>query len=141
MVALKNVTLFIIMTKEYFDDFDFEKWSRLASKDPEAFEQYRKRVINDFITELPKEKQQRMRCLQWRVDSVRRLSKTPMAACIEISRMMWDSIKGEHGLMDALHELQLACQFDGQYQPPSRSPDPENVLPFPGSKAQHEART
>lgn len=141
MVTLTNVTLYKAMTKKFNeieDDFDFEKWSLLASKDPEAFEQYRERVINEFITDLPEEKQQRMRCLQWRVDSVRRLSKTPMAACIEISKMMWDSIKGEHGLMDALHELQTACQFDGQYQPATRTQSNENILDFPGNRESNQ---
>ncbi len=117
------------MTKENIDDFDFEKWSGLASKDPEAFEQYRERVINKFIADLPEEKQQRMRCLQWRVDSVRRLSKNPMAACIEISKMMWDSIKGDNGLVEALNDLQSVCEFDGEYIP--RQTGHNNILSFP----------
>jgi len=118
------------MTKKNSDDFDFEKWSKLASKDPEAFEQYRERLIDEFITELPEKKQQRMRCLQWRVDGVRRLSKTPMAALIEISGMMWDAVSGEHGLMDSLHDLQEACNFDGIYIPKPLVTN-ENVLNFP----------
>ncbi len=117
------------MTKENTNDFDFEKWSGLANEDPEAFEQTRERVINQFIADLPEDKQQRMRCLQWRVDSVRRLSKTPMAACIEISKMMWDSIKGEHGLIVAIKDLQSICQFDGEYQAVQQTE--ANILNFP----------
>lgn len=93
------------------NNFDFEKWSRLANTDPEAFEQHRAQVINDFIQDLPEERQQRIRCLQWRVDGIRRTSKTPMAACIEISRMMWDSVKGENGLLNALYHLQSVTGY------------------------------
>ncbi len=112
------------------DSFDFEKWAKLASKDPEAFEQHREKLINEFITELPEDRQQRMRCIQWRVDSVRRLAKTPMAACIEISRMMWDSVKGENGLLEALQNLTKTCRFDT----PISRPNPINadILSFPG---------
>lgn len=95
------------------DDFNFEKWSELASKDPDAFEKHREELINEFIMDLPEEKRHRMRCLQWRVDNVRKLAKTPMAACIEISRMMWDSIKGENGLLDALNTLSEVCRLEG----------------------------
>lgn len=93
------------------NNFDFEKWSRLANTDPEAFEQHRSQVINNFIQDLPEERQQRIRCLQWRVDGIRRTSKTPMAACIEISRMMWDSVKGESGLLSALYHLQSVTGY------------------------------
>ena len=120
--------------KDYSNNFDFEKWSSLASTDPEAFEQYRKQVINNFIQDLPEEKQQRMRCLQWRVDSIRRLAKTPLAACIEISNMMWDSIKGKNGLLEALHGLTDPYTADAATpQAPVRTTGSEpNVLKFPG---------
>ncbi len=124
--------------KDYSNNFDFEKWSSLASTDPEAFEQHRKQVINNFIQDLPEEKQQRMRCLQWRVDSVRRLAKTPLAACIEISNMMWDSIKGKNGLLEALHGL--TDGYTGETitrQKAARAADRQaNVLEFPGKTRQ-----
>lgn len=109
--------------------FDFEKWSKLATNDPEAFEQYREKLINNFIKDLPEDKQHRMRCLQWRVDNVRKLAKTPMAACIEISRMMWESVKGEHGLLQALHQLTDAC--DSQYPIKPYEPTEAKILEFP----------
>jgi hypothetical protein len=120
MVTAKKVAgIEVLMTDitNTRDDFNFEKWSELASKDPDAFEERRERLINEFIMDMPEEKRQRMRCLQWRVDNVRKLSKTPMAACIEISRMMWDSIKGENGLLEALQALSDVCQLDGSVNP------------------------
>lgn len=109
--------------------FDFEKWSELANNDPEAFEDYRQKLINNFIKDLPEDKQQRMRCLQWRVDSVRRLAKTPMAACIEISRMMWESVKGENGLLQALHQLTSTCESEYPVKP--CVPNEAKILDFP----------
>jgi len=121
------------------DDFDFKKWSDLANTDPDAFEQHREKIINEFIMELPENKQQRMRCLQWRVDSVRRIAKTPMAACIEISKMMWDSVKGEQGLLEALHNLTDSCRLD---KPASQySPVNAKILSFPKQLANADART
>lgn len=124
------------MTDKYSSDkynLDFEKWSALASDDPAAFEQRRQKLIDDFIMDLPEEKRQRMRCLQWRVDGVRRVSKTPLAACIEISRMMWESIKGENGLLEALNNVKVLCQLDGaDASRLTLKPDHvADIIPFP----------
>ena len=116
------------------DTFDFEAWSKLASNDPEAFEQHREDLINQFIGELPEDKQHRMRCLQWRVDSVRRLAKTPMAACIEISKMMWDSVKGEHGLLKALQALTEAYHY-GEIEAPIETRNAK-ILKLPTTQTQ-----
>jgi hypothetical protein len=35
----------------------------------------------------------------------RRRARTPMAACLRLSAMMWDSLLGNHGLKDALDSL------------------------------------
>lgn len=70
---------------------DFEHWAELAQQDPEYFELLRTRTIDAFIQRCPEEFQHRLRCLQWRVDQVRKRAGTPMAACIKISEMMWDS--------------------------------------------------
>lgn len=84
---------------------DFDDWSQLAATDPAAFEARRERMINDFIDSAPPEKRQRLRGLQWRIDQTRRRSKTPLAACIRISEMMWDSMMGEDGLLERMEML------------------------------------
>ena len=111
------------------ETYDFDRWSKLANNDPQAFEDRRQKLIDDFILELPEDKQHRMRCLQWRVDSVRRISKTPMAACIAISRMMWESIEGENGLLDSLNSLVKITRFDGTA--PTYKPTVAAILKFP----------
>lgn len=106
--------------------FDFSEWSSLASTDPKAFEKRRELAIETAIQAMPDDKQQRMRRLQWRIDQERRLSKTPMAACIRLSNMMWENVLGENGLLDHLSHAELVAH--GQ----TRSLDNSNVLSFPG---------
>ncbi|HKJ08805.1 MAG TPA: DUF3135 domain-containing protein [Gammaproteobacteria bacterium] len=84
---------------------DFEQWAALAASDPEAFEAQRAQVIDAAIRRAPRPKQQRLRGLQWKLDHVRQLSGTPMAACLRMSNMMWDSVLKEGGLLDAFQSL------------------------------------
>ena len=76
--------------------FKFEEWSELSQKDPQAFEELRKKTINEFIDGVAVERQHRLRCLQWKIDRVREKNSTPLAACVAISDMMWDSLERLH---------------------------------------------
>ena len=69
--------------------FDFNAWAELARKDPQAFELERKLLIERAIMKAPADKQQRLRCLQWKLDRVRDLASTPMAACLQINQLLW----------------------------------------------------
>jgi len=84
---------------------DFDQWLKLANTDMSAFEALRRATINQVIEQAPEDQQERLRRLQWRIDQERRLCKSPMGACIRISRMMWDQMMGEGGLVERLHEL------------------------------------
>lgn len=95
--------------------FDFEHWSSLASQDPVAFEARRHELIEGVIRTAPPHRQPRLRGLQWRLDMVRQRSRTPLAACIRMSEMMWDSVLGEGGLRDALE-----CLTQARPEPPRR---------------------
>jgi len=84
---------------------DFDQWLELASTDMPAFEALRRATINQVIEQAPEEQRDRLRRLQWRIDQERRRCKSPMGACIRISRMMWDQMMGEGGLVERLQEL------------------------------------
>lgn len=84
---------------------DFDQWLMLANTDMSAFEALRRETINRVIEQAPEEQQDRLRRLQWRIDQERRRCKSPMGACIRISRMMWDQVMGKGGLVERLHEL------------------------------------
>lgn len=87
------------------EGLDFERWARLAQDDPDAFEAQRQAAIDALIDSFPERSQERMRRLQWRIDQERRLAKSPMGACIRLSRLMWRQVLGEGGLRDRLTGL------------------------------------
>jgi hypothetical protein len=95
---------------------DFNSWSALAQQDPEAFEKRRAAVIEQVIQSIPTHKQHRMRCLQWKIDQVRARASNPLAACIELSEMMWNSLAGPGGLREALVHLRR-----GNRKPPPKA--------------------
>lgn len=82
---------------------DFEQWSRLAVQDPEGFEAMRRELIDKLIESASERCRRRLRGLQWRVDQVRQQAPSPMAACVSLSSMMWDSFAGEDGLAETLN--------------------------------------
>lgn len=84
---------------------DFDTWTEVATSDPVKFESHRQYLIDDFFSNIPESRMRRLRGIQFQVDMERERAKTPMAACIKISSMMWDSIGGEGGLMDAFKAL------------------------------------
>lgn len=83
---------------------DFDHWLELA-KDRHAFEALRRSMIEQVIEQAPESQQDRLRKLQWRIDQERNLSASPMGACIRISRMMWDQMIGQGGLVEHLSRL------------------------------------
>lgn len=81
---------------------DFDEWMDLAKNNPDEFEAKRLRKIEAFLSKVPEEKLQRLRGLQWQIDQTRKLAHTPMASCIAISNMMWESA---HRLKEHHYEL------------------------------------
>ncbi len=85
------------------EEFDFDEWKELAEKNPAVFEKKRRDAIDRVVEQASGKHQKRLTRLQWRIDQERRRRKTPLGACIAISRMMFDSVYGEGGFVDALH--------------------------------------
>ena len=90
-----------------FPKIDFDEWARLAKSDPVTFEARRREIIEAAIVRSQPERQQRLRCLQWKIDQIRDRSPSPLSACVKISNMMWDSLAGPGGLQEILEQLQL----------------------------------
>lgn len=95
---------------------DFDQWAELAKSDPAAFEARRAEAIAALIDRMPAHKQHRMRCLQWKIDQVRNQAANPMAACIRLSEMMWDSLVGPGGLQEVLEGVR-----GGRFQTPPKA--------------------
>ena len=68
----------------------------------------RQQALEALITAAPSNRQQRLRGLQWRVDMERRKTKDPVLGCQKVFNMMWKSVYGDHGLLQALNGLPTA---------------------------------
>ncbi len=90
--------------KKLTSDFDFDTWSSMARQDPAKFEAMRQQMIDDLIDSTPAHLRPRIIGLQWKIDQMRRQTNNPLAACIQISNLMWDSVLGEKGLLNALRQ-------------------------------------
>ncbi|MBT3047101.1 MAG: DUF3135 domain-containing protein [Candidatus Thiodiazotropha sp.] len=110
------------MTQLSNRNLDFDHLLQLAERDPMLFEDMRQAAINDFISTLPEERQQRMRRLQWRIDQERR-NRSPLSACVKISSMMWEHMVGPQGLLGYLQGDIKHKQQEDQQQ--------ADVLEFP----------
>lgn len=105
--------------------FDFDAWAALAKEDAAAFERRRQEFLEQFIAQAPEHLQDRLRRLQWRIDIERRRYKHPLKSCLALHAMMWESMYGSGGLLDALNSLRDPLL--GQPQKPARS---GVILPF-----------
>ena len=91
--------------KDQEAEFDFDEWVRLARENPEQFELLREQKIREMIADVPDEIRHRMEGLQWQIDQMRQTAKNPMASCIKISAMMWDTVLGDEGLVQSIENL------------------------------------
>ena len=87
-------------------DFDFDKWAELAKNDPQSFEKQRAKVIKDFISSFPPEKQKKLWEFQLLIDAERQISKTPLEACQKLTQMMIDGVCRKGGLIELNAQLE-----------------------------------
>src|SRR3569832_2754467 len=93
-------------------DFDFETWAALAKADPQACDAQRRVVIAEALAAMPPHQQARMRGLLWRIDMERTRYRHPLVSCTRVFFLMWSTVYGEGGLVDALNgRVSPACVF------------------------------
>ena len=78
----------------------FEELSTMAKNDPEKFEAFRLSQIEKTIESAPSQIQNRLRGLQFQVDCQRKIHKSPMGACLAISKMMHQSLAKLHDTLN-----------------------------------------
>lgn len=100
-----------------------EELLKLAQENPQALEALRQKEIAALIESAPVSMQRRLRGLQFQIDAKRSASKTPMAACIAISKMMFDSV---YELNNALNSAR-----NDQEAPVVKEAANADVLAFP----------
>ncbi|MEW5944101.1 MAG: DUF3135 domain-containing protein [Pseudomonadota bacterium] len=101
--------------------FDFDEWAALAEADPAAFEAKRRQAIEDLIAQAPEHIRHRLRCIQWRIDRERERCRTPLAACLRLYSMMWDSVYGDGGLLWVLRQVAGSGQLPAANRKLARS--------------------
>ncbi len=124
--------------KQHKRHVDVDEMLAWAKNDPTTFEARREEYIESFLTSVPAEKQTRLRGLQWQIDQTRQLARTPMASCIAISRMMWDSLQ-----LLSDQQRKLATQSSSGQTPrfvggKSTSAINGTILPFPARRNTHK---
>ena len=112
------------MKEAEFSKLDFDAMSSIARDDPVEFERLRQEAIDQFIESAPQERRKRLRGLQWRIDLERR-GRSPLSACLRISRMMWDHLLGTNGLLGQQSRLLF------NESPQQVSTASAKIIPFP----------
>lgn len=100
----------------------FEKMREMAQNDPQALERLRQMHINKLIHQAPEHLRQRLQGLQFQIDATRRLSKNPMSSCLQISKMMHDSLQSLGTFIKG---------NTGEIELPKTDIQEAKILPFP----------
>lgn len=79
--------------------------ARLARDDPKAYEALRQELVDGFIASAPAHIRQRLRGVQFRVECVRRLSRSALGSTTKTYEMMWASFLGLDGNLQELAQL------------------------------------
>lgn len=69
----------------------FDELKEMAEKNPEALEALRKKMVNEVIEKAPEEKRNRLKGLQFRIDTKIKTSRTPFESMCKIYDEMMDS--------------------------------------------------
>ncbi len=88
--------------RQSYCDIDFDHWSGLAENNLSEFETLRRAAIDELIRTVPEDRRERLMRLQWRIDQERGLAGSALGACIRISKLMWEQLMNERGLLSTL---------------------------------------
>ena len=80
--------------------FNFDAMMKMAQENPEALEALRKKAVAKVIDSAPEASRARLEGLQFQIDGIILVSKTPMKSCIELSRMMHDNLSELRDLLN-----------------------------------------
>jgi len=80
------------MKLQYENDTDmFDVLSKLYVDDPDAYEEKRREIIEEFINDLPEDKQRRAKGLQFQINSKLDTIKNPTERYNQMVNMFWES--------------------------------------------------
>lgn len=85
---------------------DFDTLRDMAKNDPEALEDLRLKLCQKVIDNAPDHAKPRLRGLMFQIDTRRRLARTDLEACEDVSRMMHTSLKRMQAMLKDLRTMQ-----------------------------------
>tara|TARA_R110002074_G_scaffold109131_5_gene235392 strand:- start:1359 stop:1700 length:342 start_codon:yes stop_codon:yes gene_type:complete len=106
----------------------FDELRNLSENHPEAFERLRAELIEDCIRSSSKFSQNRLRGLQFVIDSRRLMASNPTKALIEIQEMMHEALQRLNRALHSQAETQPAQEariLGGQQRWPRQHDRPE----------------
>jgi len=73
-------------------DEQYKKLCDLHKTDIEAFDVYRKELVEEAINKLPEDRQQKARQNQWKLDNTLRKYKDPVARMNKMIEIFWEGV-------------------------------------------------
>ena len=108
-----------------YGDLSFDEWVDLHDSEPERFEKYRKKLLNNLVDSAPERSKVRLKGLIFQMEAEAIKSKSQMAYNIRLSSMMIDMVEE---LMCQLSQLVTNnSKIMEQNHPPVKS---AIILPF-----------
>lgn len=108
---------------------DFDTLKHMAETDPEGLEELRQKHVTALIDSAPAKLRPRLQGLQFQVDAQRRIHHaSPMASCIKISQMMYDSFTQMRYLLNGI----VGEELPRVKQPAAADAQPAKVIQFRG---------
>lgn len=101
----------------------YDELARLAHDDPAGYEEWRRRVIENFINGAQGQVKARLRGIQFRIECIRRLSKSPLGSTLRIYELMWGSFLSLDSKLQKLVYLDRGC-IPGQCSVMGSADDP-----------------
>ncbi len=88
------------------EDYSFDEWCALHESDPQRFDAYRLKMLNDLIDAAPEDSKPRLRGLMFKMEGEARRSRSQLGYNLRLSSMMME-------MLDEMREqLYLLCTAD-----------------------------
>ena len=75
-----------------FEDLSFDGWINLHKSEPERFDKYRRKLLNDLVESAPERSKARLKGLIFQMEAEARRAKSLMAYNIRLAMMMMDTL-------------------------------------------------
>lgn len=109
-----------------FNGIKFDQLVEWAKEDPSKLEAFRRTEVDKIIEQASPETQRRLRGLQFQIDSHCQIHKSPVGRCVQISRMMQESLQE---LSSAIYGVDPSTHNRAEGALDKR----ENIIPFPSA--------